>query len=79
MTARRHFFGSHEPRCYTTAQAIEKLNLPRRTFFLLKSRGELPLEELLPRLGRVVRYRAEPIDRWLDGRGSVRSMNRKAS
>lgn len=69
----RKFFHLHEARCYTTAEAIERFHMSRRTFFLLKSRGELPLEELLPRLGRVVRYRAEPIDRWLEGRGVRRA------
>lgn len=65
----RKFFTSHAERCYTTSEAIQKMSMSRRTFFLLKSRGELPLDELLPRLGRVARYRAEPIDRWLAGRG----------
>jgi hypothetical protein len=69
----RRFFASHDARCYTTADAIRKLNLTRRTFFRLKSRGELPLDELLPRLGRVPRYRAEPIDRWLAGGGVRRA------
>lgn len=53
---------------YTTAQVLEKLQMPRRTFFRLRAKGELPmLDELKPRLGRVVRYRAAPIDRWVDG------------
>lgn len=66
---KRRFFSTHDERAYTTREAIDKLRISRRTFFWLKSRGELPLEELLPRLGRVARYRAEPIDRWLAGRG----------
>lgn len=69
----RKFFSTHAERCYTTAEVIRKLSLSRRTFFRLKSRGELPLDELLPRLGRVARFRAEPIDRWLDGRGVRRA------
>lgn len=70
---KRRFFSSHDERCYTTAEAIRKLNMSRRTFFRLKSRGELPLDELLPRLGRVARFRAEPIDRWLAGGGLRRA------
>ncbi len=69
----RKFFSTHAERCYTTAEAIRKLSLTRRTFFRLKARGELPLDELLPRLGRVARFRAEPIDRWLAGGGVRRA------
>lgn len=65
----RHFFASSPTRCYTTMQICDALQLPRRTFFVLKKRGELPLVELLPRIGRRVRYHAEPIDRYLAGRG----------
>ena len=54
-------------RCYTVAQLLQILDLPRSTFFLLKRRGQLPfLEELHPRIGRQARYRAEPVDRYLD-------------
>lgn len=56
------------PRCYTIAQllAVDKLNMPRRTFFTLKKAGKLPfLEELKPRLGRRMRFRADLVDRWL--------------
>lgn len=56
------------PRCYTTSQVLARLQMPRSTFFTLKRQGQIPcLEELHPRLGRVVRYRAEPIDKFLDG------------
>lgn len=56
------------PRAYTIKQACEALQMTRRTFFKLRTAGQLPmLEELRPRLGRVVRYRAEPIDRYLAG------------
>lgn len=68
----RHYFRTHT-RCYTTREAMDALNLPRRTFFYLKAKGALPLVELLPRLGRVVRYQADPIDRWLAGRGMRRA------
>jgi len=55
------------PRCYTTSQVCETLSMKRRTFFALKRAGALPfLEELRPRLGRIVRYRAAPIDRYLE-------------
>jgi hypothetical protein len=69
-----------ETRCYTRAQVMEKLQLPRRTFFKLKQEGRLPmLEELRPRLGRTARYRADLIDRYLEGRSTtVRSFTRSA-
>jgi hypothetical protein len=57
-------------RCYTVAQllGVDLLNMPRRTFFTLKRAGKLPfLEELKPRLGRRIRYRADLVDRWLAG------------
>lgn len=58
-----------EPRCYTTAQVLARLEMNRRTFFELKRRGRLPfLEELRPRLGRIVRYRADRIDAYLAGK-----------
>ena len=54
-------------RCYTTAQVLELLQIPRRTFFTLHKAGRLPmLEELQPRLGRRVRFRADLIDRYLE-------------
>ncbi len=58
------------PRCYTVAQllGVELLNMPRRTFFTLKKGGQLPfLEELKPRIGRRIRYRADLVDRYLSG------------
>lgn len=66
---RRRYFQAAAGRSYTTAQAIERLNMARRTFFALKAQGQLPLVELCPRLGRVVRYQAAPIDRWVAGQG----------
>lgn len=69
--AAKHFLGATPTRCYTRKQVCERLQLARRTFFELKKRGQLPLIELLPRLGRVVRYHAEPIDRYLAGRGRL--------
>lgn len=65
------------PRCYTVAQllGVDLLNMPRRTFFTLKAAGKLPfLQEIEPRLGRRIRYRAEPVDRYLAGQwGQPRS------
>jgi hypothetical protein len=70
-------------RAYTIAQVCEILTLPRRTFFKLRGAGKLPmLEELRPRLGRVVRYRADLVDRYADGQwGQPRSFasHRRAS
>jgi hypothetical protein len=57
-----------ESRCYTIAEVLQKLQMTSTTFKRLKRAGHLPfLEELRPRLGRRVRYRAEPIDRYLAG------------
>jgi hypothetical protein len=62
-------------RCYTIAQVCAELKMTRRTFFTLRRTGQLPfLEELRPRAGRIVRYRADLIDRYLDGQwGQPRS------
>ncbi len=57
-------------KCYTVAQLLSPalLNMPRRTFFTLKARGDLPfLEELKPRIGRCARFRADLVDRYLSG------------
>jgi hypothetical protein len=55
-------------RCYTIPQLLELLQIPRATFFTLRRTGRLPfLEELKPRLGRRVRYRADLVDRYLAG------------
>lgn len=63
----RRYFKTAAERCYLTHEVCEKLRLSRRTFFALKAKGELPLVELRPRLGRLIRYQAEPIDRFLAG------------
>jgi hypothetical protein len=71
-----------ERRCYTIAELLkpEMLDIPRRTFFELKANGKLPfLEELRPRLGRRVRYRADLVDRWLAGQwGRPRAFGKSA-
>ena len=57
-------------RAYTIAQVCELLAIPRRSFFHHRKHGHLPMcIELRPRIGRVVRYQAEPVDRYADGRG----------
>jgi excisionase family DNA binding protein len=60
---------SHEPtalRCYTVDQVCELLQLRRSTFYDLLRRGQLPfLDELKPRLGRLRRFRADLVDRYL--------------
>jgi predicted DNA-binding transcriptional regulator AlpA len=65
----RRYFQRATQRCYTATDICRELHLSRRTFYLFKKQGRLPLVELLPRLGRTIRYQAAPIDRWLDGRG----------
>lgn len=58
-----------ERRCYTAAQIIAKLQISPSHFFNQRRLGRLPfLEELKPRLGRSVRYRADLVDRYLAGR-----------
>ena len=60
-------------RLYPTAVVLEKLEMPRRTFNRLRRAGKLPfLQECTARLGRIARYRAEPIDRYLENRRARR-------
>jgi hypothetical protein len=68
------------PRCYTAAQIMALVQLPRRSFYDLKRQGKLPfLEELQPRLGGRIRYRADLVDRYLAGQwGQARSFRRSA-
>ena len=57
-----------EVRCYTVPELLGKLQMAKATFTTLKRAGKLPfLEELRPRLGRRVRYRADLVDRYLRG------------
>lgn len=57
-----------EPRCYTLDEVCARLKMPKRTFARLRAQGRLPcLEELRPRLGRRIRYRADLIDAYLRG------------
>lgn len=56
----------YPPRCYTVADLLAMLQIPRATFYGLKKAGKIPcLEELKPRIGRRARYRADLIDRYL--------------
>jgi len=56
------------PRCYLIPELLEKLQVSRRHFEEQRARGALPfLEELMPRIGRRPRYRADPVDRYLSG------------
>lgn len=64
---------SRAHRSYLVAEVCERLNMSRRTFFRLRAKGQLPmLEELHPRLGRLVRYRADLVDQHVAGRWSGR-------
>lgn len=57
-----------DARCYTIPQILEKLQMAKSTFNTLRRAGKLPfLEELKPRLGRMPRYRADLVDRYLAG------------
>lgn len=61
---------SRRYRTYTIAQllSVEFLNMNRRTFFRLRRNGKMPfLQELKPRLGFIVRFRADLVDRYLAG------------
>jgi len=53
---------------YTLRELLARLRMGKTTFQRLRAAGGLPfVEELRPRLGRIVRYRAEPVDRYLAG------------
>jgi len=55
-------------RCYTLEQVLAMLQLSRTAFQRARTAGDLPfLEELRPRIGRRVRYRADLIDQYLSG------------
>jgi hypothetical protein len=64
------------PRCYTVAQILDLFTMPRRTFFTLRKAGRLPfLEELKPRIGRRIRYRADLVDRYLANQWQPRPLS----
>ena len=71
---------SADLRCYTVAEVRAKLKLSLSTFHRLRRLGQLPfLDELRPRLGKVPRYRAEPVDRYLANQwGRPRLLSRRA-
>jgi hypothetical protein len=55
-------------RCYTLAQLLEAISMSRRAFYDARAAGRLPfVEELEPRIGGP-RFRADLIDRYLEGR-----------
>jgi Helix-turn-helix domain len=59
------------PRVYTRAQVCALLEIPRRSFYWHLQRGQLPMcEELKPRIGRIVRYRADLVDRYVAGQSA---------
>lgn len=67
-------------RCYLLPELLQILQMPRGTFFLLKRQGKLGaiVEELQPRVGRVMRFRADLVDRYLDGKtGQSRAFGRR--
>jgi helix-turn-helix protein len=54
--------------CYTAREIQQRLKMSRATFTNLKRAGKLPfLEEIKPRLGAVIRYRADLVDTYLRG------------
>lgn len=56
-------------RCYLLPDILERLQMSETTFHRLRRAGKLPfLEELRPRLGRIARFRADLVDRYLEGR-----------
>jgi hypothetical protein len=60
---------------------LDKLQLSRSHFYSQKRRGGLPfVEECRPRIGRMPRFRADLIDRWLSGQWPthIRSLRRSA-
>jgi hypothetical protein len=57
-----------DPRFYTVREVLARLRMGLSTFKRLRDAGALPfLEELRPRLGRTIRYRADLVDRYLAG------------
>jgi excisionase family DNA binding protein len=56
------------PGCYTVAEVCELLQLAPSSFYEARAAGRLPfLEELRPRIGKKIRYRADLVDRYLAG------------
>jgi hypothetical protein len=68
------------PACYTAREIQQRHKMSRTTFNDLKRAGKLPfLEELKPRLGGVIRYRADLVERYLAGQwGQPRLLRRHA-
>ena len=69
-------------RAYTVADICALLQISRAAFYQFKASGQLPfVEELRPRIGRCVRFRADLIDRYLanEWRPSLNVVGRKRS
>ncbi len=65
-------------RCYTGREVRGLLKMSQTAFTRLKAAGKLPfLEELRPRLGHNVRYRADLVDRYLAGQWGVSVFGRR--
>lgn len=65
------------PRCYSTRQIIGFLGISRRTFFNWKKFRSLPwLIALNTPDGCAARYKAEPVDRFLEARRASESGTR---
>lgn len=65
--ATRGYFQRAAVRVYTAADICRLARMSRRSFYAFKKQGQLPLFPVR-QVGRVIRYQAGPIDRWLAGR-----------
>jgi excisionase family DNA binding protein len=65
------------PACYTVKEVCERLRVKRGSFYQLLAAGQLPMcEELKPRIGRSMRFRADLVERYLAGQfGQPRSFS----
>ena len=75
------------PRCYLIPELLERLQISRSEFERKRGTGQMPyIEELLPRIGRRPRYRADLVDAFLAGerrpllpaRATIRKFKRSA-
>jgi excisionase family DNA binding protein len=66
-----------EPRVYLIPDVCERLRIPQSSFYALRAKGRLPfLQEIRPRAGRRVRYRADLVDQYLEGRHGLEMLRR---
>lgn len=61
----KRYFQTAPCRVYSAREVYGLFKVSRRTFFVWKKDGRLPLVEV--RVGRTIRYQAGPIDRYLAG------------